>query len=83
MHSATSSMAAVARTYASQVPLPARAQTSGIVAAGVVVGKLIEPTFPSETESRVANHSPLFGNSLGLFASCSADSSLITGVGLY
>ena len=30
------------QTYASQVPLPARAQTSGIVAAGVVVGAMVE-----------------------------------------
>src|ERR1700674_3867994 len=42
MHSATRRIAAVASTYASQVPLPARAQTSGIVAAGVVVGAMVE-----------------------------------------
>ena len=42
MHNATSKMATVARTYASQVPLPASAKTSGIVAAGVVVGAIVE-----------------------------------------
>ncbi len=35
-------MATVARTYASHVPLPASAQTRGIVAAGVVVGAMVE-----------------------------------------
>ena len=42
MHNATSRIAAVASTYASQVPFPARAQTSGMVAAGVVVGAMVE-----------------------------------------
>ena len=42
MHKATSKTATVASTYASQVPLPARAQTSGMVAAGVVVGAMVE-----------------------------------------
>src|SRR5579859_6118568 len=42
MHNATRKMATVASTYASQVPLPARAHTSGIVAAGVVVGAMVE-----------------------------------------
>ena len=32
----------VARRYASHVPLPASAQTSGMVAAGVVVGAMVE-----------------------------------------
>jgi hypothetical protein len=32
----------VARTYSSQVPLPARAQTSGMVAAGLEVGAIVE-----------------------------------------
>src|SRR5579864_4017981 len=35
-------MATVASTYASHVPLPASAHTSGIVAAGVVVGAMVE-----------------------------------------
>src|SRR5216684_7028241 len=42
MHHATRRMAAVASTYASQVPLLAKAQTSGMVAAGVVVGAMVE-----------------------------------------
>src|ERR1700722_15123383 len=42
MQSATRKIAMVANTYASQVPLPASAQTSGIVAAGVVVGAIVE-----------------------------------------
>src|ERR1700722_9210028 len=42
MHKATRKMAIVARTYASQVPLPSSAHTSGIVAAGVVVGAIVE-----------------------------------------
>ncbi len=42
MHSPTRNIAPVASTYASQVPLPASAQTSGIVAAGVVVGAMVE-----------------------------------------
>src|ERR1700730_9295849 len=42
MHNATRTMATVANTYASQVPFPASAHTSGIVAAGVVVGAIVE-----------------------------------------
>src|SRR5580700_653777 len=42
MHSATRNTATVASVYASQVPLPASAQTNGIVAAGVVVGAIVE-----------------------------------------
>src|SRR5580700_9057604 len=42
MHSATSSTAPVASTYASQVPFPARAHTRGMVATGVVVGAMVE-----------------------------------------
>src|ERR1700728_1684498 len=42
MHNATSSRTIVASKYASHVPLPASAQTSGIVAAGVVVGAIVE-----------------------------------------
>jgi hypothetical protein len=42
MHNATKKIATVARTYASHVPLPASAQTKGIVAAGVVVGATVE-----------------------------------------
>src|SRR5580700_9728364 len=42
MHNATRNIATVARTYASHVPLPARAHTSGMVAAGVVVGAMVE-----------------------------------------
>ena len=42
MHKATSSTAEVASTYASQVPLPAKAKTSGMVATGVVVGAMVE-----------------------------------------
>src|ERR1700686_5543312 len=42
MHSATKKIAMVANTYASHVPLPASAHTSGIVAAGVVVGAIVE-----------------------------------------
>jgi hypothetical protein len=41
-HNATRSTAIVASIYASHVPFPARAQTSGIVAAGVVVGAMVE-----------------------------------------
>jgi len=42
MHNATSRIAIVASTYASHVPLPANAQTRGMVAAGVVVGAIVE-----------------------------------------
>jgi hypothetical protein len=42
MHAATSKMARLASTYASHVPFPASAQTSGIVATGVVVGAMVE-----------------------------------------
>ena len=42
MHNATRKMATVASTYASHVPFPASPQTSGIVAAGVVVGAIVE-----------------------------------------
>jgi len=42
MHKATSSTAAVANAYANHVPLPASPQTKGIVAAGVVVGAMVE-----------------------------------------
>src|SRR5271165_914119 len=42
MHSATSKIAAVASTYASHVPFPASAHTNGIVAAGVVVGAIVD-----------------------------------------
>jgi hypothetical protein len=42
MHNATSNIAMVASPYASHVPLPARAHTSGIVAAGVAVGAMVE-----------------------------------------
>src|ERR1700719_1115287 len=42
MQSATRKIAMVANTYASHVPLPASAHTSGIVAAGVVVGAIVE-----------------------------------------
>src|SRR5579872_912120 len=42
MHHATSRIADIARRYASQVPLPASAATSGIVAAGVDVGAMVE-----------------------------------------
>src|ERR1017187_2390801 len=42
MQTAPSSTATVASKYASQVPFPASAQTSGIVAAGVVVGAIVE-----------------------------------------
>src|SRR5580704_5391513 len=42
MHSATSKIAPVANTYASHVPFPASAHTSGIVAAGVVVGAIVD-----------------------------------------
>jgi hypothetical protein len=35
-------MATVASTYASQVPFPASAQTSGMVAAGELVGAMVE-----------------------------------------
>src|SRR5579871_1298185 len=42
MHHATSRIADIARRYASHVPLPARAATSGIVAAGVDVGAMVE-----------------------------------------
>jgi hypothetical protein len=47
MHNATSSTAIVASTYASQVPFPANAQTSGTVAAGVVVGAMVETDWAS------------------------------------
>ncbi|HTG30382.1 MAG TPA: hypothetical protein VK818_19370 [Methylomirabilota bacterium] len=42
MHTVTSKMARLASTYASHVPFPASAQTSGIVATGVVVGAMLE-----------------------------------------
>src|ERR1700690_2415192 len=42
MHKATSSTATVASTYASHTPFPASAQTNGMVAAGVVVGAIVE-----------------------------------------
>jgi hypothetical protein len=42
MHTATNSTATVASKYASHTPFPASAQTSGIVAAGVVVGAIVE-----------------------------------------
>src|ERR1700733_6347683 len=42
MQSATSNIATVASTYASHVPFPASAQTSGIVATGVAVGAIVE-----------------------------------------
>ena len=42
MHHPTSNTAAVASTYASHVAFPARAKTSGIVAAGVVVGAMVD-----------------------------------------
>ena len=42
MHSATRSIATVASAYASHVPFPASANTRGIVAAGVVVGAMVE-----------------------------------------
>jgi hypothetical protein len=42
MHNATSNTATVANKYASHVPFPASAQTSGMVAAGVVVGAMVE-----------------------------------------
>jgi hypothetical protein len=42
MHKATRRIATVASTYASQVPFPASAHTKGIVAAGVVVGAIVE-----------------------------------------
>ena len=42
MHSATNNTAMVASRYASHVPFPASAQTRGIVAAGVVVGAMVE-----------------------------------------
>src|ERR1700730_2075394 len=42
MHAATSKIARLAITYASHVPFPASAQTSGIVATGVVVGAMVE-----------------------------------------
>ncbi len=42
MHNATRRIAAVASTYASHVPFPASAQTNGMVAAGVVVGAMVE-----------------------------------------
>ena len=42
MHNATSKIADSANAYASQVPLPASAQTSGIVATGDVVGAIVD-----------------------------------------
>jgi hypothetical protein len=42
MHAATSKMARLANTYASHVPFPAKAQTRGMVATGVVVGAMVE-----------------------------------------
>lgn len=42
MHNATNRIAPVANTYASHVPFPASAHTSGIVAAGVVVGAIVD-----------------------------------------
>ena len=47
MQSPTSSTATVASTYASQVPLPASAHTRGIVAAGVVVGAMVDTDWAS------------------------------------
>jgi hypothetical protein len=47
MHHATSRIATMASKYASQVPLPASAATSGIVAAGVEVGAIVETDWPS------------------------------------
>jgi hypothetical protein len=42
MHHATSRTAPVASAYANHVALPAKAHTSGMVAAGVVVGAIVE-----------------------------------------
>src|SRR5271154_4049717 len=42
MHNATSKTAPVASTYASHVPFPASAHTSGIVTTGVLVGAIVD-----------------------------------------
>jgi len=42
MHSATSSVQTVASRYASHVPFPAVAKTSGTVIAGEQVGAMVE-----------------------------------------
>ena len=49
----------VARTYASQVPFPASAQTRGIVAAGVAVGAIVETDCASVSMGeRISRRSP-------------------------
>jgi hypothetical protein len=61
MHKATKKIATVASAYASHVPLPASAHTSGIVAAGVVVGAMVETDCASVSRGeRIPRRNPKF-----------------------